>query len=136
MKHLANIIGLLSALCLLASCIPHNTCSSKDRIDMKQGGFSTDEINSHCTSYKISDEFVKTAAQVVQSEFTKKHQNGNQSAPPAALNSYQQSYNNYNSASAATCATQMGTCPLMQPGSNGAPCVCYTMYGQVPGVMR
>lgn len=100
---------------------------------MKQGGFSTDEINSHCTSYKISEEFVKTAAQVVQYELTKKNQNGNQSVAPVSQNSYQQ---NYQSAGAATCATQYGQCPLMQLGLTEPKCVCYTMYGQIPGVMR
>jgi hypothetical protein len=24
----------------------------------------------------------------------------------------------------------------MQPGVSGAPCVCYSFYGQFPGVMR
>lgn len=133
MRHLGSTISLLVVLFLLASCVPHNSCSSKDRIELKQGGFSTDEINGHCTSYKISEEFLKTAAQVVQSELTKKSQNGNQSVAPVAQNSYQQ---NYQRANAATCATQYGQCPLMQPGNNGAQCVCYTMYGQIPGVMR
>lgn len=132
MKHLASIIGLFGIF-LLSSCVPHNTCSSKDMIEMRQGGFSSDEINTHCMSYKISDEVIKTAAQAVQSELNKKDQNGNQSAASASQNSYQQYYS---SAGAATCATQYGQCPLMQPGTNGAPCVCYTMYGQIPGVMR
>ena len=132
MKHLASIIGLFGIVCL-SSCVPHNTCSSTDMIGMKQGGFSSDEIKSHCASYKISDEFVKTAAQVIQSELTKNNQDRNQSAAPAAQSSSQQ---HYNSAGAASCATQYGQCPLMQPGTNGAPCVCYTMYGQISGVMR
>ena len=133
MKHLARTVSLLGVLFLLASCVPHNSCSSKDRIELKQGGFSMDEINNHCTSYKISEEFLKTAAQVVQSEFTKKNQTGNQSTTPVSQSSYQQ---NYQGAGAATCATQYGQCPLMQPGTNGSQCVCYTMYGQIPGVMR
>jgi hypothetical protein len=132
MKRIACIIGLFGIVCL-PSCVSHNTCSSTDRIEMRQGGFSSEEIKSHCTSYKISDEFVKTAAQVIQSELTKNNQGGNQPAASAVQNSSQQ---HYHSASAASCATQYGQCPLMQPGTNGAPCVCYTMYGQIPGVMR
>jgi hypothetical protein len=88
---------------------------SKDRVELKQGGFSTDEINSHCISYKISDEIVKTAAQVVQSKLTKQYQSGNQSAAPASQNSYQQ---HYNSANAAACVTPYGQ--LMQPWTNGS----------------
>ena len=133
MKRLATVIILLGVLCLVASCVPHNTCSGKDRIEMKQGGFSTDEINSACTSYRISDDFIKAAAQVAQTELTKKYQNGNQSAAPASPTPYQQ---NYATAGATTCATQHGQCPLMQPGTSGASCVCYTMYGPIPGVMR
>jgi hypothetical protein len=124
MKHLANIIGLFG-IALLSSCVPHNTCSSKDMIELRQGGFSSDDINTHCMSYKISDEFVKTAAQVVQSELSNKYQGGNQFSAPASY-----------SAGAATCTTQYGECPMMQPGTNGAPCVCQTTYGQIPGVMR
>jgi hypothetical protein len=132
MKYLASIIGLFWII-WLSSCVPHNICSSADMIGMKQGGFSSDEIKNHCASYKISDEFVRTAAQVIQSELTKNMQDGNQSAALAAQNSSQQ---HYNRAGAVSCATQYGQCPLMQPGTDGSPCVCYTMYGQIPGVMR
>lgn len=132
MKYLISIIGLFGIV-FLSSCVPHNTCSSKDMIEMRQGGFSSDEISSHCTSYKVSDEFIKTAGQVIQSELAKTNQIGNQSAAPVAQNSSQQ---HYNSASAASCATQYGQCPLMQPGTIGDPCVCSNMYGQIPGVMR
>jgi len=132
MKHLASIIGIFGII-FLSSCVPHNTCSSKDMIEMRQGGFSSGEINTHCMSYTISDEVVKTAAQTVQSQLNKKYQNGNQSSAPASQNSYQQ---HSSSASAATCATQYGQCPLIQPGTNGVPCVCYTMNGQIPGVTR
>lgn len=131
MKHLASIIGLFGII-FLPACVPHNTCSSKDMIELRQGGFSSGEINTHCMSYKISDEVVKTAAQAVQSELNKKYQNGNRSSASASQNSYQQHY----SSAAATCATQYGQCPLMQPGTNGAPCVCNAMNGQIPGVMR
>lgn len=132
MKHLVSIIGLFGIV-LLSSCVPHNTCSSRDMIQMRQGGFSSDEINTHCMSYKISEEVVKTAAQAVQSELSKKYQNGNQSSAPVSPNSYQP---HYSSAVAATCTTQYIQCPLMQLGTVGAPCVCYTMNGQIPGVMR
>jgi len=132
MKHLASITGVLGIL-LLSSCVPHNSCSSKDMIEMRQGGFSSDEINSHCMSYKISEEFVKTAAQVVQSGLDKKYQNGKQASAPASQNTYQSHYSN---TGATTCTTQYGQCPLMQLGTHGSPCVCQTMYGEIPGVMR
>ena len=66
MRRLVGAIGYLSILWLLTSCMPHNPCSSKDRTEMEHGGFSTDEINSACTNYRISDDFIKAAVQVAQ----------------------------------------------------------------------
>jgi hypothetical protein len=132
MNRLVITIGYLSVLWLLASCAPHNTCSSRDRIDMKEGGLSIEEINSACTSYKLSEDFVKAAAQVAQAELTKRSQNGNQTA--AYQNPYQQS--DSGTGTATTCVTQYGQCPLMQPGASGASCVCRSMFGQIPGVMH
>ena len=131
MARIASIFILLGVLVLATSCVPHNTCSSKDRVEMKNGGFSMEEINNACTSYKVSEDIVKAAAQVAQTELTKKYQNGNQTA---SQNPYQQNYSGRGSAT--TCVTQYGQCPLMQPGTSGASCVCYSMFGQIPGVMR
>jgi hypothetical protein len=99
---------------------------------MKNGGFSMEEINNACTSYKVSEDIVKAAAQVAQSELTKKYQNGNQTT--ASQSPYQQHYSG--NGSATTCVTQYVQCPLMQRGTSGAPCECYTMFGQIPGVMQ
>jgi hypothetical protein len=125
MTRIATLIILFAVLSFATSCVPHNTCSSKDRIDMKQGGLSMEEINTACTSYKISEEFVNAAAEVAKTELTKKSQNGNQTVQQ-----------HYSVAGATACVTQYGQCPLMQPGTSGAQCVCYSMLGQIPGVMR
>ena len=37
---------------------------------------------------------------------------------------------------AVMCVTRYGTCPLYGPLPIGAPCVCYTPYGPIPGRAR
>jgi len=136
MKHLLTTLGSVGILILLTGCVAHHTCSSQDMITMKERGFGTDEINRLCTSYKISEEAVQALSQTVQSQLQKTRQDGSQPTPvPAPDPSQPPSYWSVRS-QGSTCATQVGQCRLMQPGPNGVPCVCYTPYGQVPGVVR
>lgn len=136
MKHLLTALGSFSIPFLFVSCVAHQTCSNKERIEMKESGFSIDEITNVCTSYKIPDEAFKVMEQVLQTELEKNLQDGKRSTPAAAQDSYQPPSYRVVQGQAATCATQVGVCPLMQPGYSGAPCVCHTLYGQIPGVMR
>jgi hypothetical protein len=84
-------------------------------MEMKGSGFSVDEINKTCTGYKIPDEF-KLADQALRNELAKNFKDEKQSTTAAAQ--------------AATCPTQIGVCPLMQPGYSGAPCTCSAGYAQ------
>ena len=141
MKRLMTTIACLSILFLSVSCVAHRTCSSEEMVKMKEGGFSAEDINRTCTSYKVSDEFMQEAGKILRQELDRRYQNGNQPAGDGERTSYQQAVRRAASpvpstSVATTCATQIGACPLMQPGVTGAPCVCNSWYGQFPGVMR
>ena len=126
MKRLMTAIACLSLLFLSVSCVAHRTCSSEEMVKMKEGGFSAEDINRTCTSYKVSDEFMQEAGKILRQELDRRYQNVNRPAGNSVAST----------SSATTCATQIGACPLMQPGVAGAPCVCNSWYGQFPGVMR
>jgi hypothetical protein len=141
MKRLMTTIACLSILFLSVSCVAHRTCSSEEMVKMKDGGFSAEDINRACTSYKISDAVIEATGKIIEGELNRRYQNGNGPAADGDQPSYQPAVpgtaNSVASTSVATtCATQRGVCPLMQPGVSGAPCVCYSFYGQFPGVMR
>ena len=136
MKYLLTTLGSVGILVLFTGCVANHTCSSQDMINMKERGFGVDEINSLCTSYKISEEAVQALSQTLQSQLVKNRQGGSQPTPAAAPSSYQAPPYRVVQGQGITCATQAGSCRLMQPGPNGAPCVCYTPYGQIPGVVR
>lgn len=136
MKHLLTTLGSVGILVLFTGCVAHHTCSSQEMIAMKEGGFGVDEINNLCTSYKISEETVQAMSQTLQSELARNRQNGSQPTPAAQPSSIQAPPYRVVQGQGSTCATQAGSCRLMQPGLTGAPCVCYTPYGQIPGVVR
>lgn len=136
MKHLLTTLGSIGILVLFTGCVAHHTCSSQEMINMKERGFGVDEINNLCTSYKIQEEAVQAMSQALESELAKTGQGGNQPAPAAAPSSWSSPSYRVVQGQATTCATQAGSCRLMQPGLNRAPCVCYTPYGQIPGVVR
>lgn len=136
MKHLLTILGSVGILVLFTGCVANHTCSSQDMINMKERGFGVDEISNLCTSYKISEEAVQAMSQTLQSELARTRQGGSQPTPAAPPSSYQAPPYRVVQGQGSTCATQAGSCRLMQPGPNGAPCVCYTPYGQIPGVVR
>ncbi len=119
MKRVMVMIACLSMLVLSVSCVAHRTCSSEEMVKMKEGGFSMEDINRTCVSYKLSDEVVQATGQLLQSELARQFPKRGQ---PVAV--------------ASTCTTQLGQCPLMQPGASGEPCSCPSWYGQIPGVMR
>jgi hypothetical protein len=94
-------------------------------MDMKDKGFTVEQIDNMCTSYKVHDGTVNAMGQVAQTlaqTLTNKPATGN--------------FNSQVQAGATTCSTQFGTCPLMKPGTSGAPCVCFSPVGQIPGVMQ
>ena len=141
MKRLMTTIACLSILFLPVSCVAHRTCSSEEMVKMKAGGFSAEDIDRACMSYKVSDVFMQEAGKLIRKELDRRYQNGNQPPADGDRTSYQQGVprtaNSVASTNVATtCATQRGVCPLMQSGARGAPCACYTLYGQFPGVMR
>lgn len=130
MKCLMTTLTCLSILFLSVSCVAHRTCSGEEMVKMKDGGFSVEDINRTCTSYKISDKFMEEAGGIIRQELDRRYPNGHQPAVPRTANSVA------STSVATTCATQGGVCPLIQPGVTGAPCVCNSWYGQFPGVMR
>ncbi|WHZ23954.1 MAG: hypothetical protein OJF47_003066 [Nitrospira sp.] len=136
MKHLLTILGSVGILVLVNGCVATHTCSSQEMINMKEQGFGVDEISNLCTSYKISEEAVQALSQTMQSQLQKNRQNGSQSMQAVAPSSYQAPSSWAVQSHGSFCATQAGSCRLMQPGPNGAPCVCNTPYGQIPGVVR
>ncbi|WHZ16963.1 MAG: hypothetical protein OJF52_003814 [Nitrospira sp.] len=136
MKHLLTTLSSVGILVLFTGCVASHTCSSQDMITMKERGFGVDEISNLCTSYKISEEAVQAMSQTLQSQLVKNRQGVSQPTPAAAPDSYQPASYWSVRGQGSTCATQVGQCRLMQPGPNGAPCVCYTPYGQIPGVVR
>ncbi len=124
MKNSLTTIGCICLLLVPVACA-HHTCSGKEMVDMKDKGFTVDQIDNMCTSYKVPDETVNAMSQMAQTltqTLTK---------TPVAQNS-----NSRAQTGATTCSTQYGSCPLMQPGSSGAPCACFTPNGAIPGVMR
>jgi hypothetical protein len=136
MKHVLTTLVSAGILVLFTGCVAHHTCSSQEMITMKERGFGVDEINNLCTSYKISEEAVQAMSQTLQSELAKTRQGGNQSTPAATPSSWQPPSYRVVQGQAATCATQAGSCRLMQPSNSGLSCTCYTPYGQIPGVTR
>lgn len=136
MKHLYTMLGCISILVLFTGCVAQHNCSSQDMIGMKEKGFEADEIKRLCVTYKIHDEAMQTVKRAVESELEKTRQEGNQAMPVTATNSIQARSIRGVSGPAATCATKVGTCGLTQSVPGGLPCVCYTQYGQVPGVTR
>lgn len=141
MKRVIVTIACLSMLFLSASCVAHRTCNSEEMVKMKEGGFSAEDINRACMSYKVSDGFMQEAGKIIRKELDRRYLNGNQPTGDGDQTSYlpavPRTENSVASTSVATtCATQRGVCPLMQPGARGAPCVCYSLYGQFPGVIR
>lgn len=136
MKHLYTMLGSIGILVLFTGCVAQHTCSSQDMIGMKEKGFGVDEINRLCVTYKIHDEAVQVMSEAVRSELVKTRQAGNQATPVAATNSEQTLSFRGVPRRTATCVTQVGTCRLAQPVDGGLPCVCYTPYGQIPGVTQ
>ena len=136
MKRLYTMLGSIGILVLFTGCVAQHTCSSQDMIGMKEKGFGVDEINRLCVTYKIHDEAVQVMSEAVRSELVKTRQGGNQATPVAATNSEQARSFRGGPRQAANCATQVGTCRLAQPVDGGLPCVCYTPYGQIPGVTQ
>ncbi|MEK6801840.1 MAG: hypothetical protein AABZ34_04135 [Nitrospirota bacterium] len=136
MQRLLTALGAFGLLLLFVSGVAHHTCSSKEMIEMKGSGFSVDEINNMCTSYKIQDQAPQAINQALQNEIEKNLQDGKRATPNAAQHSSQPSPYQVVQGEGTTCATQVGLCPLMQPGYRGAPCVCRSRYGQFPGVVR
>lgn len=135
MKHLLGALGAVSIPFMFAACVAHHTCSSQEMIAMKEGGFSADEVKNNCTSYTIPEELLKIADQAVQAGLAK---NASDQAPSPVVesNAYQPVSTRGVRRPATACATQAGQCPLMQPGSSGLSCTCYTLFGPLPGVTR
>lgn len=136
MRRLYTMLGSIGILMLFSGCVAQHTCSSQDMIGMKEKGFGVDEINSLCVTYKIHDEAVQVMSEAVRSELAKSRQGGNQATPVAAANTEQVRSFWGVPKRAATCATQAGICRLAQPVDGGLPCVCYTPYGQIPGMTQ
>ncbi len=136
MKCLYTMLGSICILVLFSGCVAQHTCSSQDMIGMKEKGFGVDEINRLCVTYKIHDEAIQVMSEAVRSELAKSHQGGSQATPVAAANTEQARSFRGGPRQAATCMTQVGTCRLAQPVDGGLPCVCYTPYGQIPGVTQ
>ncbi len=134
MKHLLRAFRAFSIPLLFVACA-HQTCNSQEMIAMKESGFSTDEVKNACTSYKVPDGLLKIADQALQAGLAKNVPV--QASPPVVdSNAYQAVSSRGVRDRATTCATQAGQCPLIQPGSSGMSCTCYTLFGPLPGVTR
>jgi hypothetical protein len=121
------------------------TCSSQEMITMKEKGFSVDDINNMCTSYKVKEESIQAVADVMKAMATNPRDRAKQdgsgednSSPrggqtisnPASFGSA------FTRNSAASCTTQFGSCPLGTSAPAGLACQCQTPFGAIPGVTQ
>ena len=136
MTRLYTMLSAIGILVLVSGCVAQHTCSSQDMIGMKEKGFSVDQINNLCTTYKFQEEAVQAVSKVFQKEVAKPPQEEAQATPVAAANGVHTRSVGRWSAPAMSCATQAGACRLPQPAERGLACTCPTLFGHVAGVTQ
>ncbi len=136
MTRFYTMLSSIGILVLFSGCVAQHTCSSQEMIGMKDKGFSVDQINNLCTTYKFQEEAVQAVSQVLQKDPAKTPQQEAQATQVAAPNGVHTRSVGRWSAPALSCATQAGACRLGQPAERGLSCTCATLFGNIPGVTQ
>jgi len=136
MTRFYTMLSSIGILVLLSGCVAQHTCSSQEMIGMKEKGFSVDQINNLCTTYKFQEEAVQAVSKVFEKDPAKSPQQEAQATPVAAPNGVHTRSVGRWSAPAMSCATQAGACRLTQPADRGLACTCPTIFGHVAGVTQ
>jgi hypothetical protein len=121
------------------------TCNTQEMIAMKEKGFSVDDINNMCTSYKVKEESIQAVADVMKTIATNPRGRAKQDGFGEDDSSPRGGQTMTNPASfgsalarnsAASCTTLFGSCPLGTPAPAGLACHCQTSFGAIPGVTQ
>jgi hypothetical protein len=104
------VMASLSGLSVTAQTI--DTCTSRERAELKREGWTIAEIREYCRGSDGDEDLPRQAPQV------------------------QRRFPRQGSGAATICVTQWGACPMAVPILSGSQCVCYTYNGPVPGLAR
>ncbi|OQW35217.1 MAG: hypothetical protein A4E19_16730 [Nitrospira sp. SG-bin1] len=128
-SHMAMVVA--GFLIYATGCVEmQRTCTSQEMIAMKEKGFSVDDIDNMCTSYKVKEESFQAVADVMKAMAANpKDQSNPAGSGPANAAAF-------SNAGAAYCTTQYGSCPLGTRAAAGLMCQCQTVYGPIPGVTQ
>lgn len=144
MRSMLNLLFSLGLLTFMTGCVEmQRTCNSQEMIAMKEMGFSVDDIDNMCTTFKVKEESIKAVTDVIK-VVAPIAANRPMQAPSGETNSSTREgqanlpFNvpAFSSRNATFCATQYGNCPLDTRMPTGLPCGCRTPFGVVPGVTQ
>ncbi|MDF0673965.1 MAG: hypothetical protein P0120_06440 [Nitrospira sp.] len=144
MRFIPNVMFAMGMLTLMSGCVErHRTCNSQEMIAMKEKGFSVDDIDNMCTTFKVRDESIKAVADVIKvvapiaADPFKQNRSGEaNSSTGGGQTNLPFNVPAFSSRNATFCATQYGSCPLETRVPTGLPCGCRTPFGAMPGVTQ
>ena len=144
MRIIPNLMFSMGLLTLMTGCVEmHRTCNSQEMIAMKEKGFSVDDIDNMCTTFKVKEESIKAVADVIKVVAPIAANRSMQNPSGEANSSTGEGKTNlpfnvpaFSSRNATFCATQYGSCPLETRMPSGLPCGCRMPFGAIPGVTQ
>lgn len=144
MRFIPNVMFAMGLLTLMAGCMEmHRTCNSQEMIAMKEKGFSVDDIDNMCTTFKVKEESIKAFTDVIKvvAPIAAGRSMHNPSGEANSSTGEGQTNHPFNvpafsSRNATFCSTQYGSCPLETRMPTGLPCGCRTPFGAIPGVTQ